>query len=140
MKNSLLIQFVAWFPVILWAYMIFHFSSGTVPIASSTLWQDFAVKKTGHVILFGVLAVLVYRALRINKIDRGNAALLAVVLATSYGASDEFHQMYTQGRESRIRDIFIDGLGASLIISIIYKFYAKLPKKFRAFLLELDIN
>jgi len=113
MSNKLLKQFSAWLPVLLWAILIFHFSSGTIPVASSVLWQDFAVKKTGHILLFGALGILVYRALIINGIEKKKALIWAIILATIYGASDEFHQMFTQGREARIRDVFIDGIGAS---------------------------
>ena len=59
-----------WLPVVLWAALIFKFSSGTIPVASSVYWQDFVVKKTGHFLLFGVLSVFVYRALIGQGINR----------------------------------------------------------------------
>lgn len=120
MREKIEKQLSAWLPVILWALLIFHFSSGTIPVASTIYWQDFAVKKTGHVLLFGAMSILIYRALRMNKVDRKRAAVLAVILSTLYGATDEFHQMFTQGRESRIRDVFIDGLGATLVVLVVY--------------------
>jgi len=133
-------QIYAWLPVLLWALLIFRFSSGIVPVASTVLWQDFAVKKTGHVLLFGTMAALIYRALIMNKVSKIESAMYAVVLSMFYGATDEFHQMFTQGRESRIRDVFIDGLGAFIAILIIYKFFEKLPKKLQTFLLELGFK
>lgn len=129
-----------WLPPILWAVMIFKFSSGRVPVASQVYWQDFIVKKTGHVILFSTLSVLIYRGLVGEGLNRKKAAILAVITAFLYGASDEFHQMYTQGREARIRDVLIDGTGAGLITFIVYKFVNKLPKKLRDILLKFDIK
>lgn len=129
-----------WLPPILWAVLIFKFSSGTVPVASPVYWQDFAVKKTGHVLLFGALAILVYRALIGEGVSRKKAAIWAVVIAFLYGGTDEYHQMFTQGREARVRDVFIDGAGAGIIIFIIYKFFSKFPKKFQKFLLQFGIN
>lgn len=117
-----------WLPVILWAGLIFHFSSGSVPVASVVVWQDFAIKKTGHVLLFGFLAILIYRGLRGEGMDRKRAAIHAVFWAFFYGTTDEFHQMFTQGREARVRDIFIDGGGAALAISLVYFLLPKSPK------------
>jgi len=133
-------QLSAWLPVILWAGLIFHLSSGTVPLASAIYWQDFAVKKTGHVLLFGVLSILVYRALRVNKIDRKRAAILAVALTTFYGATDEFHQIFTQGREARVRDVFFDGGGAALVVLIAYYLPSKLSKKIYSLVEKFDLT
>ena len=136
-----IIKFLSlWLPVALWAGLIFHFSSGTVPSASQIYWQDFAVKKIGHFLLFGVLAVLIYRGLIGQGLNRKKAAVWAVIIAFFYGATDEFHQMFTQGREARVRDIFIDGIGAGVVIYFIYRFFSKLPKKIQIFLLQFGIN
>jgi VanZ family protein len=129
-----------WLPVILWAALIFKFSSGTVPIASQVYWQDFAVKKVGHFLLFGVLSVFIYRGLTGQGLSRKEAAIWAIALAFLYGATDEYHQMFTQGREARVRDVFIDGIGAGLVIYFVYRILPGLPKKFRTFLLQLGIS
>lgn len=140
MKNKRVIQLSAWLPVFLWALLIFRFSAGSVPVASPVYWQDFAVKKTGHMLLFGALALLFYRALRMNKVDKVKAAIWAVVLSTLYGASDELHQTFTQGREARVRDIFIDGLGASVVSLALYYLPTKMGKKFEDLLKDFGIN
>ena len=129
-----------WLPVILWAAMIFKFSSGTIPVASAVVWQDFVIKKTGHVLLFGALSLLIYRGLLGEGIDRKKAALYAVILAFFYGGTDEFHQMFTQGREARVRDVFIDGFGAFVITYSVYWLMPKFPKKIQTFLLELGVK
>jgi len=129
-----------WLPVILWALIIFKFSSGVVPQASALYWPNFAFMKSAHVFFFGVLSVILYRALRGEGLSRKKAAIWAVVLTTLYGASDEFHQMFTQGREARVRDVFIDGIGAGLVIYLIYRFLPRFPKKIQEFLLKLGVN
>lgn len=140
MREKILNQLNAWLPVILWALIIFRFSSGNVPVASAVYWQDFAVKKTGHVLLFGALALFIYRALRINKISKSKAAVWAIILSTFYGATDEFHQMFTQGREARVRDVFIDGFGATLVTLALYYLPARFGKKFENLLKEFGIT
>lgn len=129
-----------WLPPVLWAGLIFKFSSGTVPSASQIYWQDFAVKKVGHFLLFGVFAVLIYRSLIGQGVSRKNAAIWAIAVAFLYGATDEYHQMFTQGREARARDVLIDGFGAGVIIYYIYRFIPKLPKKIQTFFLQFGIN
>jgi VanZ family protein len=140
MREKIEKQISAWLPVILWAGLIFHLSSGTVPLASTIYWQDFAVKKTGHVLLFGALSILIYRALRMNKIDRKKAAVFAVILSTFYGATDEFHQMFTQGREARVRDVFFDGGGATLVVLAAYYLPAKFSRKIYAVVSKFNLN
>jgi VanZ family protein len=139
-KNKILKFIELWLPVILWALLIFKFSSGTIPVASTVYWQDFTIKKTGHVLLFGALALLIYRGLIGEGISRKKAALYAAIFAFFYGGTDEFHQMFTQGREARVRDIFIDGGGAFVITYFVYWFLPKFPKKIQTFLLELGIK
>ena len=140
MKRRIFTQISAWLPVVLWAALIFHFSSGKVPVASAVYWQDFAIKKTGHVLLFGAMAILLYRAFRIDKLSRKDAAILAVVLATFYGGTDEFHQMFTQGREARVRDVFIDAGGATLSVLAAYYLPPKMPKKIYSLLNEFNLT
>jgi VanZ family protein len=96
--------------------------------------------KSSHAFFFGVLAVLFYRALVGEGLTRKRAAIRAIIFTVLYGASDEFHQMFTQGREARVRDVFIDGIGATVVIYLIYWFLPKLPKKIQIFLLEFGIT
>lgn len=139
--KSRILRFInLWIPPILWAALIFKFSSGTVPIVSDVGWQDFTLKKIGHVLLFGVLAVLIYRGLIGDGMGRKKAAIYSTILAIFYGATDEFHQMFTQGRESTVRDIIIDGVGAGILIYIIYNLLPKLPKKVQTFLLQFGVK
>ena len=140
MGKKIIKEISAWLPVALWAALIFHFSSGRIPVASTVYWQDFTIKKFGHVLLFGALAVLIYRGLILDGISRKQAAICAILFATFYGGTDEFHQMFTQGRESTVRDIFIDSGGATLAILIIYNSISRFPKKLQSFLLELGFK
>jgi hypothetical protein len=140
MREKIIKQAVAWLPVVLWAALIFRFSSGTVPVASIVYWQDFAVKKSGHVILFGFLALLIYRALRIDGVDKKRAAIFGVLMSLFYGATDEYHQMYTQGRMPNIRDVVIDGFGATLVVTALYYLPSRLSKKFQLILARLNLK
>lgn len=115
-----------WLPVIVWAALIFKLSGGTVPVASPVFWQDFAAKKSAHVLFYAILAVLVYRGLRGEGVERKKAVIWSIIISTFYGATDEFHQFFTQSREARIRDVGFDGLGASCAMFLIYKYFGKI--------------
>lgn len=120
--------------------MIYKFSSGSIPKASESYWLDFVIKKVGHIILFATLAILNYRALVGAGVERKKAAIWSVVASFLYGVSDEIHQMFTQGREAKPRDVVIDGVGAGLAIYIIYRYVSKLPKGLRDLLVKVGIK
>ncbi len=137
--NKFLFRLGLWLPPIAWAALIFRFSSGSVFVASKVYWQDFIVKKIGHVLLFGALATLTFRALVGEGVPKKKAAIWAVVFATFYGTTDEFHQSFTQGRDASPRDVLIDAGGSALVIYIVYKFLPILPKKIRVYFEELNL-
>ena len=130
MKKKLTFFLIYWLPPLVLAGIIFKLSSGTVPRASEVYWQDFAAKKIAHVIIYGILSVLIYRALVAGGMTKKKAIIWAFLLATFYGGTDEIHQHFTQGRESRLRDVAFDGFGAAASIFFITKILPKLPKEF----------
>jgi VanZ family protein len=103
-----------WLPVIIWAGVIFAFSA--TPdlrfVRSDVL--DFVVRKAGHMFVFGVLAVLVWRPLASSEVR--HAMVWSWVLTVAYAASDEFHQSFTAGRHPSPVDVGIDSVGALLFL------------------------
>jgi VanZ family protein len=95
--------FAVWAPVVVWAMLIFAFSS--VPSLSTDLgtW-DTILRKLAHVAEFGVLGALLLRATR--------RPAVAVALAGLYAISDEVHQLFVEGRHGSTMDVGIDTLGA----------------------------
>ena len=139
MRNKITFFLIYWLPPVVLAGIIFKLSSGSVPKASDIYWQDFAVKKIAHIIIYGILAVLIYRALIAGGTPKKNAVIMAFLLATFYGAADEFHQYFTQGRESKLRDIIFDGIGATASIYFVVKVLPRLPKEFTELGKKLEI-
>lgn len=129
-----------WLPTIIWAFIIFKLSSGIVPQVSRLYWPNFAFMKTAHTFFFGILAAFLYRSLRSEGISRKKAAIWAVVITFFYGASDELHQFYTQGREARLRDIGFDTIGGIVAVGIIYRLFPRLPKKYQKKVESLGLN
>jgi VanZ family protein len=93
----------AWLPVLVWAAVIFAFSS--VPSFSTELgaW-DTILRKLAHLAEYAILGALLCRALRRPR--------LAVAVATLYAVSDEVHQTFVEGRVGAPLDVGIDAIGA----------------------------
>lgn len=117
-----------WLPPVLWAGLIFTFSSFSTVKTSEFFLGDFLLKKTAHIIEYGVLATLLYRAMINSKVEKKKAMWVAVVTAVLYGITDEIHQSFTPGRGPAVRDVLIDALGASLFIFGILKNIKKMPQ------------
>ena len=101
-----------WLPVVVWAAVIFAFSATPNLRVAPTADVDFVVRKAGHMFVFGVLAMLLWRALANSAVRR--AMLWSWVLAAAYAATDEFHQVFTAGRHASPVDVGIDSVGALL--------------------------
>jgi VanZ family protein len=128
-----------WLPPILWALLIFTFSSNPTGKVSSNYWFDFVVKKIVHVVEYGIFALFIYRGLLNSGIDKKSSGYWAVFLSFIYGATDEFHQSFTPGREPTIRDIIFDTIGATLAIYFIWKHLHKMPRRLRNWAEKLEI-
>jgi VanZ family protein len=103
-----------WLPVIIWAGVIFAFSATPNLRVAQAADVDFVVRKAGHMFVFGVLAVLMWRALAYSAVRR--AMLCSWALTVAYAASDEFHQSFTAGRHPSPVDVGIDSVGALLFL------------------------
>jgi len=106
-----------WLPVVLWAAVIFAFSS--IPSLSSGLgtW-DVVLRKLAHTSEYAVLGLLLVRALL------WEAPALAVGVV--YAASDELHQAFVRGRHASPVDVAIDSIGL-LVGVLVWRRTAGLP-------------
>ena len=74
---------------------------------------DFLVKKGGHALGYGLLALAYLRGLKGERSEIIPRQLfIAWVLATLYSATDEFHQSFVPGRHPAVTDVMIDSFGA----------------------------
>jgi len=103
---------IFWLPVLIWAAIIFSFSSYSAISVSPVKFTDFVVKKAAHFTEYFILSVLIYRGFRGTTKIRGKyLLLLTLTLTVLYSLGDEFHQSFVPGREPHIRDVIIDSLG-----------------------------
>jgi len=96
---------ILWVAVAAWAFVIFAFSAvpgSSVPGRYGNL---------AHFTEYAILGVLLCAALRTDRAD-GPSALTAVVLASLYAITDEFHQSFVPMRVPDVADWALDTAGA----------------------------
>lgn len=127
-----------WLPLLIWMALIFSISTdaGSTRHTSRFIgpilrWLipgisdeavgavQLSVRKTAHMVEYGVLAVLAWRARRKPvRADprpwRRSEALFALSVAALFALSDEWHQSFIPSRQGQVTDVLIDTLGAGL--------------------------
>ena len=129
-----------WFPPIFWALAIFLFSAFPTAPVSQVYWREFVIKKSAHIVEYGFLTVLLYRAFRGYGVGSKNAAIYSIFISLLYGVTDEFHQSFTPGREPRVRDVVFDTIGALLAIYSLWNILPKAPLKLRRWAKKLQMS
>ena len=114
-------KFIKWLPVILWALVIFLLSAMSYP---PTPGPQFAMKdKVGHYAVYFVLGWLIALALRrVHNLSLPKALVLAILIGSAYGASDEFHQRFVPHRTCDVMDWLADTLGVSAAAAAFYAY------------------
>ena len=141
-KNNLTAIIISWALVFICMAIIFWLSSKTADesAAQSSVivkWiinhfgknsvTDFIVRKLAH---FSEYVGLCFLAS--NAIHKQNPLIKSFLFTVLYACSDEFHQLFVDGRSCEIRDWAIDTVGAlvgALAFYIIYIIIKKVVKK-----------
>lgn len=104
--------FSLWLPVVLWCSLIFYLSHQP-HLRITQEWWDIIVRKVAHMVEYGVLALLLRRAIQgSTSWDEKRIWRWALIGAILYAASDEFHQHFIEGRVGSPVDVLVDALGA----------------------------
>jgi VanZ family protein len=134
-------KFLSWTAVILWMALIFYLShqpatessklsTGITEVIVEKVEKaapnaqfdirsfNHIVRKNAHFFVYLALGVLVIDALRRSRVYRHRAMGLALLICVLYAISDEVHQLFVPGRGAQIKDVLIDGAGASVGIGV----------------------
>lgn len=131
--------------LILWCILIFSFSSETGELSSNRSQKitnnvlktyetffnkkmeskvkeklEVIIRKTAHFSLYFILGILSYSCLTEYDINNKKQIIYSILFCLLYAISDEFHQLFSPNRTARIFDVFIDTLGSTASIFIIY--------------------
>lgn len=76
---------------------------------------DLSIKKAGHMLGYGLLALSYWRGLKFDK----KHIWLAWLMSIAYAATDEFHQSFVAGRHPSVVDVLLfDGIGSGIALWI----------------------
>jgi len=105
-----------WVPVLIYAAMIFYFSSLPKPHEQLPDFVGDLSDKLLHFVEYGVLGGLWYRAFRWASGARiaASALLLAIIAGSIYGITDEVHQAFVPMRTPSVLDWIADTLGSAM--------------------------
>ena len=90
------------------------------------------VRKSAHFIIYLVGGFLLFNFFRTYNISLRNQIIYAILGIILYASSDEFHQLFVNGRTARVEDVLLDTLGAivGILINIIFlKIICKMKNK-----------
>ena len=111
---------LAWLPVLAWAGLIFALSAQPDLRFVEDEFLDFVVRKVGHMGVFGILALLTWRALGLTTVWRQpRTPVVALGVTVAYAITDELHQGLVAGRYPSPVDAGIDIVGALIAIGIV---------------------
>ena len=74
------------------------------------------VRKTTHVLVFGILALLLFKSLETYKYSY----ILSWFFTFLYAITDEWHQSFMSGRVAAFKDVLFDSLGAFLVLLLVF--------------------
>ena len=72
------------------------------------------IRKNAHAFEYIILAILVSNMLILHGMRGRDAIIYILFISLFYAVSDEFHQLFVQGRGSSVSDVLID-FGGSLV-------------------------
>jgi VanZ family protein len=104
-----------WFPAVVIMAIIFGLSAVPSNEMPRFGYWDTLVKKGGHTLGYGLLALAYWYGLRFDS----RRVWLALLLTVFYALTDEFHQSFVSGRHSSWVDVLgFDGGGAAIALGL----------------------
>jgi VanZ family protein len=78
--------------------------------------------KHEHFVAYGILSALTVRALAREEWRRVSLGVVlgAILIASAYGVSDEFHQRFVPGRTYEVLDMVADALGSAAAAGLLW--------------------
>ena len=94
------------------------FFKGSLPgiFADNQPLVEHLVRKLGHITEYMILGILTFSFLK--RLTPGKAVLLALAICILYASSDEFHQIFVNGRGPSYTDVLLDSAAAAVGIII----------------------
>ncbi len=105
-------------------YKLFNQNATQEEIDNVVNTFDLPVRKLCHFTEYFILGILVLFTLKAYQI---NNLYITILICFIYACSDEFHQLFVDGRSGEVKDVILDTLG-SVSFVILYKIVCKKNK------------
>jgi VanZ family protein len=118
-------------------YPLLHFLFG-MDWDRFEIWH-FYIRKSGHVVGYGILSILLFRAWRATLPAMSDVkwtprwATIAILGTALVASLDEWHQSFIPSRTGRWQDVVLDtcaGIAAQLLIFALWKAFGKGTRSF----------
>lgn len=96
--------------------------------------MSFIVRKLAHYTEYLILGFLLMNLVRAYRVSGRKGFWISWGAGTAYAMSDEFHQMFSDGRSPQLRDVCIDSAGVLtgiLLVFLLLYFYRRAIDKHR---------
>lgn len=80
---------------------------------------NFMIRKGAHLFVYLILGGLITNALWSYRLTKGSLLILSCIIGSSFAASDEFHQLFVDGRSGQISDVLLDSLGVVIGVLLV---------------------
>ena len=85
---------------------------------------SFPIRKFAHLSEYFILSILVSLYIQCYKINLNKIIIMSFIICVLYACTDEFHQLFINGRSGEMLDVLIDSIGVILWL-VIYYFYRR---------------
>lgn len=143
-KHKKTLMIISWLSVIICMVLIFVLSDQPASLSSQSsdnciqwLYNIFSIRvsshfirKTAHATEFFGLCLLLNFAVSVT--ENKFLPIISFLITVLYALTDEFHQLFVEGRACQLKDLLIDSCGAGIcliILSINYLLYKKYCNK-----------
>ena len=76
------------------------------------------IRKLAHFTLYAIGGILIANYINTYNIKDKNKIIYSICIGATYACTDEFHQLFVEGRSGQLTDVLIDSLGVAIGVCI----------------------
>ena len=97
---------------------VFFNSKSSVEKEQITEKLDPYIRKLAHFTLYAIGGILIANYINTYNIKDKNKIIYSIGIGATYACTDEFHQLFVEGRSGQLTDVLIDSLGVATGVCI----------------------
>ena len=78
------------------------------------------LRKCMHASEYCILSILILNCMQKYNIKKSKSIIIAIIISFIYACTDEFHQLFVNGRAGRFTDVLIDTSGGVIMLLIVF--------------------